>query len=396
LKNDKLNTPHVAAASIALGAVACILLVVTALGESLERRYIHALAPILFPQKNQGIALQRIAFGQSDLLPFYGSSELVKPAPNKAVEFYRTYPTGFDVFPVAKAGSASLILLQKLAAVGSDLRGKKVAISLSPTWFFHKSVSAAYYNGNFSLLHAGELIYSRHLSFDLKRDIARRMLEYPESLDKSVLAAFALRQLASDSPLNRAMYYATVPLGLLENGILRTQDHFLTLFYLFRESGRLHSNVRRSERGVNWDSLIAEAASQVGVHNDLDSEPVGPEKGCEMFAANVRNAREWIDFELLLRGLKELEARPLLLSIPIDGRYFDSFGVGRLFRDLYYKRIRELAQAHGVPLIDFAEHDLDEDFIAGHHDHLTGKGWLYFDKALNDFFHDRLVLQPNT
>ena len=82
--------------------------------------------------------------------------------------------------------------------------------------------------------------------------------------------------------------------------------------------------------------------------------------------------------------------------MPIDGRYFDRFGVGRSFRDLYYKRIRELAQAHGIPLADFKEHDLDEEFLAGHHDHLTGKGWLYFDKAIDDFFHGRLVLQPST
>lgn len=373
-----------------------MLLVVSVLGESLERRYVHALAPMLFPQKNQGIALQRIAFGQSDLLPFYGSSELVKPAPNRAADFYETYCTGFSVFSVGKAGEASLIVLEKLAAVGSDLRGKKVAISISPTWFFHGNVSAAYYNGNFSLLQAGELVYSQQLSFDLKRDVARRMLKYPKTLEKSVLLSFALRQLASDSPVNRAMYFATAPLGLLENSILRTQDHFQTLYYLLKDWDRLYSNVRRSERPVDWDALIADAASQVGTHNDSDPEPVGPEKGPEKFVASERNSREWIDFELLLRGLNELGARPLLLSIPIDGRYFDQFGVGRVFRDLYYKRIRELAQAHDVPLIDFAEHDLDEDFLAGHHDHLTGKGWLYFDKALDDFFHDRLVLQPNT
>jgi hypothetical protein len=38
---------------------------------------------------------------------------------------------------------------------------------------------------------------------------------------------------------------------------------------------------------------------------------------------------------------------------------------------------------------DFADHDLDQDFLSGHHDHLTDKGWLYFDKALDDFAHDR-------
>ena len=169
-----------------------------------------------------------------------------------------------------------MILLQKLAAMGADLRGKKVAISISPTWFFHENVPATYYNGNFSLLQAGELIYSRQLSFDLKRDVARRMLEYPKTLEKSVLLAFTLRQLASDSPMNRVMYYGTVPLGLLENGILRTQDHFETLFYILKEWWRLHSGVRRSQRTVDWDRLIADAAvssstnTMTRIRNPLD------------------------------------------------------------------------------------------------------------------------------
>jgi len=395
-QDTTLKTQNIAAASIALGIFALILLAAAVAGEYVEHRYVHVLAPVLFPEKGQGIALQRIAFGQSDLLPFYGSSELVKPAANKAANFFRTYPTGFNVFSVGKAGAASLILLQKLGAVGFDLRGKKVAISISPTWFFHDNAPVTYYDGNFSLLQAGELIYGRQLSFDLKRDVARRMLEYPKTLQKSLLLAFTLRQLASDSPMSRVIYYGILPLGLLENGVLRMQDHFEMLFYITKECWQLHSHVRRSPRTIDWERLIANAASQVREHGDKDLEPIGPEQGADLFLAHEQSAHEWIDFELLLRGLNELGARPLLLSIPIDGQYFDRFGVERRFRDLYYNRIRRLAEAHEVPLVDFDGHDLDEDFLAGHHDHLTDKGWLYFDKVIDDFFHDRLVPQPTT
>jgi D-alanine transfer protein len=395
LKDNTYKPSNIAAASVALGIVAFLLLVAAVAGGFLERRYVHALAPQLFPEKGQGLVLQKIAFGESDLLPFYGSSELVKPAANKAADFFRTYPTGFSVFSVGKAGAESLILLQKLGALGSDLRGKKVVISISPTWFFKENSPAAYYDGNFSLLQAGELIYSSQLSFDLKRDVARRMLDYPKTLEKSALLAFTLRNLAADSPVNRLLYYATVPLGLFENSVLRMQDHFEMLFYIWKDWWRLHPHVRRSQRTIEWDSLIAEADAKVREHNDSDLEPIGPENGSGLFLAGEQNAHEWIDFELLLRGLNEIGARPLLLSIPIDGQYFDSFGVGRPFRDLYYKRIRSLARSHDVPLVDFEGHDLDQDFLAGHHDHLTDKGWLYFDKVIDDFYHDRLVLQPH-
>ena len=389
---ETTKTSNLAAASIALGTVAFILLAAAVAGAYFERRYVHVLAPVLFLQKTQGLELQKVAFAQPDLLPFYGSSELVVSAPNKATDFFQTYPSGFGVFSVGKPGSASLILLQKLAAMGSDLRGKKVAISISPTYFFRQDVPAAYYNGNFSLLQAGEIIYSPHLSFGLKRDVARRMLRYPKTLEKSALLAFTLRRLASGSLMDRAVYYGTVPLGLLENGILRIQDHCETLLYILKRVWRLPVAVTRSLRTVDWDGLMADATAQARKHNNSDTGSVGPEKGPEMFVAGEQNAHEWIDFELLLRGLNELGARPLVLSMPIDGKYFDRFGVGRPYRDLYYKRIRGLAEVHHIPLLAFEEHDLDEDFLVAHRDHLTDKGWLYFDKALDDFFHGQLVL----
>jgi D-alanine transfer protein len=59
--------------------------------------------------------------------------------PERAHIFFRTAPTGFQVSPVGAGGSNSLIILQKIGALGSDLRGKKVAISISPGWLLSSS-----------------------------------------------------------------------------------------------------------------------------------------------------------------------------------------------------------------------------------------------------------------
>jgi hypothetical protein len=59
------------------------------------------------------------------LLPFYGTSELVKPAGNKAADFFQTYPTGFNVFSVGKPGAASLILLEIACRHGFSSSWKK-------------------------------------------------------------------------------------------------------------------------------------------------------------------------------------------------------------------------------------------------------------------------------
>src|SRR5258708_12646732 len=98
----------------------------------LESRYIHTLAPMMFELKNQGTELQAEAFRQPDLLVVYGSSELEQPNRYHASNLFQDYPTGFTIFPVGRGSTTSLVMLQDLAAVGSDLHGKKVVISLSP------------------------------------------------------------------------------------------------------------------------------------------------------------------------------------------------------------------------------------------------------------------------
>ena len=78
----------------------------------LERRYVHALAPEAFEQKTQGSAIAREAFRQPDLLPIFGSSELLVTRryakPFEAGSLFRDYPTGFNVFPIAWLGALIL------------------------------------------------------------------------------------------------------------------------------------------------------------------------------------------------------------------------------------------------------------------------------------------------
>ena len=84
--------------------------------------------------------------------------------------------------------------------MGDAIRGRKVAFSLSPGWFFTEIFDPKYYEGNFSEMQAAEVAFSDSLSHELKRDIARRMLEFPKTLDGRDFLAFALQKLAARRP----------------------------------------------------------------------------------------------------------------------------------------------------------------------------------------------------
>jgi hypothetical protein len=74
---------------IASGLAVALLLAGGMVAIHLEHATLSSTAPRLFPLKNQGLAFQRVAACAPDVLPLYGSSELlVPPAKAKASTFF--------------------------------------------------------------------------------------------------------------------------------------------------------------------------------------------------------------------------------------------------------------------------------------------------------------------
>lgn len=135
-----------------------------------EDVYIHVMATHVTNQMTIGEAWQRAAFRQPDLLVVYGSSELLnQPGPYQALRFFRTYPTGFDTVEIARSANTNLNLAQDIAAVGPEIRGKKVVISFTASNFLTTMATQNSYDENFSQMHADEFIFSTQLSWELSR-----------------------------------------------------------------------------------------------------------------------------------------------------------------------------------------------------------------------------------
>lgn len=92
----------------------------------------------------------------------------------------------------------------------------------------------------------------------------------------------------------------------------------------------------------------------------------------------------------MVRVLRELGAKPLVLSMPIHGSYHDYMGVSVGARGAYYQRLGALMNRYRVPGLDFADHDGDNYFSRDYSAHPSDKGWVYYDRALDAFYHDRL------
>jgi D-alanine transfer protein len=375
--------PHLSTALIACALTAAILCGGRMLAIYLEERTIHSTAPRDFFIKNQGLAFERAAARAPDILLLYGSSELIDPIPNRASDFFRKEPTGFEVCPVGKAGTTSLIVLQKLGALGSALHGRKVAISLSPSSFLTPAVKPDFYAGNFSLRAASGILFGNALDLNLKAEIAKRMLQFRDTLGNNGLLRLAAGCLASGRPLDRVILMAMWPLGKLQNMILDLEDHFEALVYILSRGKPVPNWLQPlSSHKVHLHRATAGSSREATTAESLDM--IRPARDAE-FRARVATASEWTDLDLLFRTLTELRARPLILSMPIDA--YVAPGVSRSAHEVYYDRMRELARRYHFPLVEFEDHDADPTFLIARREHPTPKGWMYYNRALDNFFH---------
>jgi D-alanine transfer protein len=371
---------------------------------SLENEYVHTLAPLLKPQVNNGIVIQQAALRQPDLLPVYGSSEMINTATDlRAIHFFSDYPTGFMVMDIAKAGDTSLNLAQNLATLGSALKGKKVVISFTSAAFNFPKVNTDAYAANFSSMHALGLIFSPYLSVSVKEHAAKRMLEYPETLIKDPILNFAIQNLASDTFTGNVSYALIYPLGQLENLVIRMQDH-----YAIKQLMNLRKTwpkVKYRPRTIDWDALIAQVNAQEAAKGTQPTLPKPTDEWArkypQIFSKNptssdatylhtLENSKEWDDLKILLEVLKQLDARPLMLSRPINGFLYSASGISQSAQLVYYTKLEEMVTPYHFPLVDFREYINDPYFSVDIASHTGPKGWAIVDQTLDAFYHDTL------
>jgi len=376
----------------------------------IQERRLHTAAPEFCDAKLHGVALIREALSRPDTLVFFGSSELIPDVPMKGVEFFSDSPTGFSMFPVGKAGTTALSVLQKLGGAADQLVGKKVVLSLSPSFFQTEEVDAKYFEGNSSKLQIKEFLWSDHFSPDLKREVSEEILKYPKVMEGDWTLEFTLRRLAGGTLSDRLLLALIQPYAAFDRMIGRLQDHIeagFALNDLATEEGkavpkagtRTHFKPLRGKT-LNWDDLFrsAEQQSQVlAAKSRKRPIKITRPKGTwdRQFAVKMRKAQEWKDFELVLRLLQEVGAKPLVISMPLHADILEAQGVSAAGRQAYGERLQEMVRHYGVPLVYFKDHESDPVFFVDQNDHIGSKGWWYYNKALDDFYHDRLGKSPS-
>jgi hypothetical protein len=243
------------------------------------------------------------------------------------------------------------------------------------------------------------------------------MLAYPETLHDALLRV-ALEDLAHPTPVHHAAYLALAPAGHVMTWVLHALDAERTVFFLWR-LGRFCPKTSSSSLPPDWVEM-AELATRVAESRDT-TNPFGfPDSTYELLRTRPRvhdaltlyhsgstnrdgtllppptewestmsRSPEWKDLHLALRVLRELGARPLVWSLPLPGVYDDYTPRSLVVRGSYYDRYEHIVESARIPWLDFRAHEEDPYFLADPGSHLSARGWVFGDRALDMFWHGR-------
>jgi len=357
------------------------------------------LDPLMF----QGKYTQQKMLEHDQYLPIYGSSELARLDRFHPSNYFQEVHEGFTPFLVGRGGSESLIHFLNFAEHTDQLKGKKIVFVLSPQWFNTKGADESHFEPNYSSLQAYDFAFNQKIDPQVKKKAIRRLLAYSSVKNDLILSTLYKSEITND-PWTQREAIVLRPFAAVYRALLEKKDLYYTL------AGGIPRNrdITPKVRNKTWSQLEQEA-DQYGAkratnnHFFIVNSQYNKIKGFLPSLKNKNNhksygkSKEYGDFQLVLDVLKQSGAKPLFISVPVNGYYYDYTGFPKKGRLVYYERIKKQIEAEGFQVADLSGHEYDPYFMKDTI-HIGWKGWVYMDHAIDEYYQgdEKKVAQINS
>ncbi|MBS5387619.1 MAG: D-alanyl-lipoteichoic acid biosynthesis protein DltD [Clostridiales bacterium] len=326
---------------------------------------------------------------KNNTLLVMGSSEL-HPATTIELEafpptLYNKENYDFNVVLLGKGYTQSLWHAIELAAISDKIKNKKVAFIISPQWFTEEGVNSAAFASLFSAKTYYQALNNNKLSDETKTYIKER--------------TEALLQNSGNINLLDSTYENKDFIGKFGNSLynfildIRSKKETLEVYGEIEEEQRKEVTAEKIDYSEYMQSAekLGEkycTNNEFGIFDEYYTtyiqEDVEELKG-SYSERSFCISPEYNDLKLFLQVCQESGIEPLLISIPVNGRWYDYAGFPKMDREQYYQNIRDIAADFDVELADFSDKEYEKYFL-GDIMHLGWKGWVYLDESFYKFY----------
>ena len=267
--------------------------------------------------------------------------------------------TNFNVVLAGRGYMQSLLQGIKAGAYGPIVGNRKVVLIISPQWFTPSQASGKRFDSVFFKSLFQRFLYNRKISKATKEKVSCRAMELSseEGGNKSYIEN-ALINAEGGSPVKRANQ-------ILANKLLDIRSDYDLYVQLSSNKGKDEPKSQKIDgKDIDYRELLNRAQKQgekectnndFGIYDRYYNEYIAPDirkyKGSSA-GEDFDHTREYDDLRLFLQVCKESGLKVLLVSMPVNGRWYDYVGFSKGARTSYYRKIREIAGEYNVSLAD--------------------------------------------
>ena len=313
-----------------------------------------------------------LTFGTSEL---YISSPLVNQCPQKV---FGESVSGVDMTYVGEAFDQSLWQAIAAGAYAPASTNRKVVLMLSPQWFFKGNGQQSKFSSKFSYQLYKGFLENDSISDETKAYVRQRL----ETLGVDGTQIAAANDDTFVDAINDAAYQFSNDLRI------RSKIDALV------KGSPKNSPTRSTGEPTgepDWDALLSDAQAQGEqscTNNDYGIHDAYWDKNSQYKSEQnqdfVHADDEWADFQCLLKVCKEAGLEPLVVILPMHGRWYDEMGVTSDIRAQFYDQARSLCDEAGVAYADFSSCEYEKYFLCDTV-HPGWIGWVRIEHAVYDF-----------
>ena len=322
-------------------------------------------------------------------LVLLGSSELVATInedyhPNKIFNY-----NDFNIMQIGTSYSQNIIQATTLGSIEGSMTKRKVAIIESVQWFEKDGTHQDAFLNKASQEHIFQTLSNKKISKDTKEKLIDRIIEITKG-----------NKLQNDLYKKYKSYFIEGKGAFIDKKLLE----FDNAIYSFKLKQTFYQKRAKSDYpslgdktpDYDWEKMTNQFVEEVKKKTDNNDYAVDnnyyntylKDRYASLKDSNkdlsYLESPEYSDMELFLTVAKELGIEVEVIIFPVNGKWNDYTGVSREMREKTYKKIEDVAKAHGATVLNYGNREYDDYFLFDVM-HVGVKGWMEVEKELYKF-----------
>lgn len=363
-------------------------------------KYNYKAAEILSDDKFKSITLQKESIKNGDNLLMFGSSEFEssKKYSTHPFNFFNNKNNGYQVNLIGRAGYKSLIHAIDIASLGSDMKNQKIVFVLSPQWFIKGGIDENTFEACSSELQVYEFLSNPNINQKEKDFLTKRILEISKkkpNKEFQIMRTYCELYSKKDTS-SKFLKFIMAPYYRCRHELLSIREKIIS-YDVLKHNNMLSKYKLPRKTSFDWEKELNKAVfnAQKNSDNEFGMDNNSYKYITKGKLEKLRNSMkkisydsspEYDDFRLFLDICKAEKIKPLIINIPVNGRWYDYCGFNKEDRLIYYNKVNSIIKEYGFDVADFSDHEYDNYFLKDG-THLGWKGWIYVDKAIDQFYH---------